>query len=568
MPRNTPPSRAKQNYPVDGCNADQITLKQADQTSCDSPLDELPPVTDTHRTMQDAGDTGRASPFELRALDYGVYLWGSLLPTFRPLSPTSASAFGPNLAGLIGRVGTWKTPKEFRGWVSLSHELTHYLQDLTTGVGHWDHSVRTRTRSGLFSQALRLTGPEVQFPMEVLAASNTYPYPPLSETLAKALALNQELREELLVVTGDTAPPARETALEERAAPLLTESSLARTYRIESLLEGEAAAVVIRQVLRTEEATEDQWEILRDNAEVWHPDQMLAEYGELWFDLVATVQTAFGVDFASMQDRDRYAFYELTGTLLGLLVDLACAHPSPQLLEETRADRREYEPGLRYVRMLAVLARMSPKEFEAWVSAFTEPDFERVEALLVEACGYRYIPSRVVYEDWLAHLETGDELRWMELLRADACRIRLERPGAWIEKSPFTMVEEKVPLLIIGPEGISSIAQRWEHFERDAKSAIYRDLTQHAIMLNLSDYFYESGRYVCPLGLARTCEVATDDCRSGLRYTSKFPEHPDCRVREWLQSLGFYLGGGNGERHTDPRCTGRGGEAGNQRVAR
>jgi hypothetical protein len=487
--------------------------------------------------------TGRASPFELRALDLAVYRWGSLLPTFKPLSPASASAFPRNLAGLLRGVGTWETPAEFRGWVSLSHELTHYLQDLTTGVGHWDHLARADTRSGLFSQALYLTGPEVQFPMDAVAASHTYPDPPLSDAVAKALALHQELRDELLAITGDAAPRGRETALEERAAPLLTDRSLARTFRIESLLEGEAVAVVIRQVLRTKEATEAQWETLRDNADVWHPDQMLAEYGELWFDLVATIQPAFGVDFASVPDHDRDAFYELTGTLLGLLVDLACAHPSPQLLEQMRADRREYEPGLRYLRMLAVLARMSSEEFEAWAAAFMERDFERVEALLVERCGYPYIPSRVIYEDWLALLEASDDPRWMELLRADACRIRLEKPGAWIEKSPFAMVEEKVPLLMIGPEGISSIAQRWEHLEPDAAKAIYGDLTRHAITLNLSDYFYESGRYVCPLGLARTCEVATDACSSGLRSISALPEHPDCRVREWLQSLGFYLGG-------------------------
>jgi hypothetical protein len=495
--------------------------------------------------MHDHADPARPSAFALRALDLAVYPWGSLLPTFTPLSSASAQIFVRNLASLMARVGNWDTAAEFRGWVSLSHELTHYLQDLTTGVGHWDHVVRGKARSPLFNEALRLTGPEVKFPVAHLAASREYRWPPLSEFLTRALALRDKLREELLVMTGDTVPPARMKDLESRAASLLTDRSLAATFRIESLLEGEAVAVVIRQVLRLEGATQEQWQILHDNSDVWHPDQMQPQYGELWFDLVANIQHGFGLDFDTASGRDRDALFELAGTILGLLVDLACAYPSPELLQQAGADRREYEPGLRYLRMLASLANMSEKSFASWAAALTGQDWEQVETLLMDRSVYPYLPSRVVYEDWLTRLRSADDVRWVERLRAESCEIRLENPAAWIEKSPFAMVQAEVPLLVIGPEGISSIMQRWEHLEPEAHKAIYGDLTRHAIVLNLTEYFYESGRYVCPLALAQTCDAATEGCRKGLRYTSELPEHDDCRVREWLQGLGFYLGGGS-----------------------
>lgn len=495
-------------------------------------------------------DADPPGPYELHALDMGVYRWGSLLPEFKPLGPVKAQDLPRNLAGLIERVGNWETPAGFRGWASFSHELTHYLQDLTTGVGHWDHMIRNQTRRGLFIEAQRLCRPETEFPVSAMARSKALSDPSSVTALADALEAHARLRDQLIVAVGDAAPPTRQHALEERAAPLLQPDGRVDAFRIEALLEGEAMSVVIRQVLRTREATALQWEILNENAGIWHPGEMLPEYGGLWFETVAVMQHLYGEDPASMSDRERDAFYELVGAFLGLLVDIACAHPSPALIEEIGADRREYEPGLRYLRLLtsiaAVFAADGEQEVGELVPAVVAHDLERAEALLLEHCGYPYLTSRAVYEDWLPRLEAGagaTMTRWTELLRAECCRTRLDEPGAWVEKAPFALIEHKVPLLLIGPEGISSMAQRWEHLEPEAAKAIYGDLTRHDIELESSDFFYETGRFSCTLGRARTCEVATDECRKGLRRPSAFPNEQECRVREWLEENAFDLGG-------------------------
>jgi hypothetical protein len=492
-----------------------------------------------------AGGASPGSPYELQALDMGVYRWGSLLPVFTRLGPASAQDFPRNIAGMIAGVGTWNTPAEFRGWAALTHELTHYLQDVTTGVGHWDHFVRRRTLSPLFSQALLLCGPETRFPAHVGGWSRALQGSVELGAAAKIRELQDELRDELLFLDASVMPPARSTALEQRVTPLLAAGARHDVYGIQFLLEGEAAAVVIKQVLGLDEATKEQWEIVRENLTVWNPDRMPGEYGELWFEIVAILQHLYGEDVNSLPTRQRDAFYELTGTLMGLLVDIACAHPAAELLAEWGVDRGEYEPGVRYLRMLAAIGAMDGPSLGQLVTAIVEGDLERAEAGMLARCSFSYAPVREIYEDWKPRLEASakSEDSWIDRIRADCCRIRLEQPGAWIEKSLFAILQHSLPFLVSGPAGIASIGQRWEHLEPTATAEIYGDVTRNSMVLAISDFFFETGRYVCPLAQAQTCEAARAECLSGIRQPSEFPPAAGCRVREWLQELGFYMGG-------------------------
>ncbi len=481
----------------------------------------------------------------------GVYQWGSLIPQFRLLSPAKAQDFPRSLASLITRSGNWKSPAEFRIWACLSHELTHYLQDLTTGIGHRDHVTRNRLRPEMLSRVLPLCAVELDFPVAAVASANVFPEPPLSTLVDEAQKLHADLREELVMVVGDAVSPARRTAFEVRAAPMLVAGGQPDNFQVESLLEGEAAVTVMRQVFRLEQATERQWEILGTYSSAWNPDVMSPQYGGLLSEVMPVMWHLFGEDPESLSSEQRRAFYEVVWTLTGLLTDIACAHPSRELLANRGEDRCEYDPGLRFLRLLAAVGSMSETELGVLIPASGAHDLERAEEILLARCAHPYIPTRLVYEDWLPRFDAFDTdapegTQWAEKLRADCCRIRLEQPGAFIDKSPFSILEHKLPFTVLGPGGTSSIGQRWEHLEPDALEDRLKDLLVYDTQLGVFDFFFETGQFVCPLAAADVCSSAIDACREGMERTSTFPSAPGCKVRDWLEGSGAYLGSENG----------------------
>lgn len=481
----------------------------------------------------------------------GVYRWGSLIPEFKLLSPARAQDFPQILASLITRSGNWKSPSEFRVWTCLIHELTHYLQDLTTGIGHWDHLTRNRLRPEMFTRVLPLCAVPLDFPLAAVAVANTFPEPPLSTLVDEGQQLHEDLREELVMVAGDAVSSDRRAAFRERAAPMLVEGGHPDNFQVDSLLEGEAAVTVMRHIFRLEQATERQWKILGTYSSTWNPDMMSSQYGGLLSEVMPVMWHLFGEDPESLSAAERRAFYEVVWTLTGLLVDIACAHPSQELLANQGQDRREYDPGLRFLRLLAAIGSMSEAELGRLIPASGAHDLERAEEVLLACCAYPYIPTRSVYEDWLPRFDAFDTdapegTQWAEKLRADCCRIRLEQPGAFIDKSPFSILEHKLPFTVLGPAGTSSIGQRLEHLEPDALEDRLKDLLVYDTQLGVSDFFFETGRFACPLAAADVCGSAVDACREGIHRTSAFPAAPGCKVRDWLEGSGAYLGSEDG----------------------
>jgi len=450
----------------------------------------------------------------------GIYRWGSLLPEFGALSQARAQDFPRNLVSLSERMGAWSTPVEFRAWACLSHELVHYLQDLTTGVGHWDHRVREEARPRLLGAAKFLCKSRlVDFPSDVG---------------------HSELNDRLLMLVGKALPKERLDSLREKAAPLLARADAVDKFRIESVLEGEAAALVLAQVIRIKGATKAQWQILNDNMGVWHPDYMPAEYGSLW-DEVQAVMTGEGELDIDGPQLDKFLL--LFAQILGTIADISCAHPPPEMLEERGEDRSEYEPGLRFLRLLGAITQLSRESSILLLEAVGRHDREQAERLMLEASSYPYPPRDSVYEAWLPSFEGSDSR--IDALRAETCRIRLENPSAWTEKSLFSIVEHKLPFTIIGPEGFTSIGQRWEHLEPRQGAELYVDLTRHSMEDAALSLFFETGRFVCPLGLGRVCDSASDACREGLRRPTDFPASPGCKARQRLENAGFDLGVAN-----------------------
>jgi hypothetical protein len=463
------------------------------------------------------------------------------MPAFSPLSPARAQDFPRTLAGFTSERVTWGTPPEFRAWVCLTHELTHYLQDLSSGVGHWDHMARNRQFTPLLERA--------RFHSNGLASLPVRSAEPIGNGIRhledETLEHVRRLRSQLLVVLGDAGSAERRSAFAELATPLLRAGASVDAFRIDSLLEGEAAAVSLRQVISIEVATAEQWAIVKDNASVWLPSAMPAEYGDLLNDVIELMKHLYGAGADELEGQELDAFLLMSARLMCLLVDISCAHPSVDLLAAKRADFREYEPGLRCLRMLAAIGAMDERQFGEAFKAMQE-DAERFESLLIEVGGYRYLPSRAVYADWadwFDKLVANDPNDWIAQLRADCCRIRVEHPDAFADKSLWSLLDNKLPFFVLGPDGLTSMGQQWAHLDPEAIVQIKDELMVNAVRLGIHDLFFETGRFVCPYALAQTCDGATVMCGRGLQRTSQFPAASVCEVRETLELNGFTLGG-------------------------
>ena len=76
-----------------------------------------------------------------------------------PLAPATAKTVIDEVASYAAGALDFETAAHGRAVLSFMHELVHYFQDLTTGVGHWDHLVHYRTNSELLGHAKRAGGP-------------------------------------------------------------------------------------------------------------------------------------------------------------------------------------------------------------------------------------------------------------------------------------------------------------------------------------------------------------------------------------------------------------------------
>src|SRR5262249_30772139 len=86
--------------------------------------------------------------YSLRSGNIADYKWGSYVTQFH-LAPFGKRTWAEILASIMAGAGIWKTPAELRAYIAFLHEIVHYFQDVTTGVGHWDFVAREHHRAEL-----------------------------------------------------------------------------------------------------------------------------------------------------------------------------------------------------------------------------------------------------------------------------------------------------------------------------------------------------------------------------------------------------------------------------------
>jgi len=119
---------------------------------------------------------------------------------------------------------------------------------------------------------------------------------------------------------------------------------------------------------------------------------------------------------------------------------------------EAGADRLDYDPGLKFMRLVLAFMYFNEEEDKQFMDAVGADDVRTQEALLLAKCEYPYLSSRDIYEDWAKLFsemieEKPDAVDSILRIRYQACKLRLSEPGACVKKTIGTIVFQQIPCL-------------------------------------------------------------------------------------------------------------------------
>ncbi|HKS26428.1 MAG TPA: hypothetical protein VJS44_01350 [Pyrinomonadaceae bacterium] len=474
--------------------------------------------------------------FHLHANDVASYRWGSLLATYSPFAPVDTRTLPETIASFAAGVAAWKSNPEFRENISFIHECVHYLQDMLTGVGHWDYTVRRKSMRGVLGDAMLLTwAPQSRPPFTNESARDEY-MP--TEILSEALETRESALDSFLFVPSPNLSASRmkdiSGALAAAAGVKEVPQSDVEPLLVDSLLESEAMVTAWLQVSWLK-MSDEQWEIAEQNRTLFNPLHMSSKYVDTFYNFYGSLSPAEG--------GETNTFVKLMLRLFPFFVDLSCAHPSERLLEQTSSSKMDYYPGLKFARLIRSFLKFTPAEDEKFYQAIYEKDVWKAEDYLLQHCEFPYMASRQIYEDWselFTEMAKADDNRILRI-RQQCSQFRLSDPSACVTKTLSFPVFNKVPIYYLLPTGIQSYGFSYDHIDPEEKAIYFADLMQYNRDLALIDYYFDTGQFICPFAEANVCDAITNACRTGITEPNQFPQRDACLVRHSLEAAGFKL---------------------------
>jgi hypothetical protein len=461
----------------------------------------------------------------LHAGDWADYEWGTLVPTFRSSARVHKKTLLDTLQSLYYRVGPWRTELEFRRTIAFMHEFVHFAQDLFTGIGCWDYLVQQKYLPRVLGDARSRSSEQ----------PNRVPF-------ARTEDVENYYEEIVYVPTKKLSARRRQKLLD--AIGRLPDFQLRNVDDLlpcfaENLLESEAAVTVLYQYFNLEQmVSEDGEQIAKQNRALYFPGYMPEQY---WSQFSFFLE-ALDLDLENARhNEDMFASY---CWMFILVCDLACAHPSPRLLQAKGQDRIEYEPGIKFIRLVRAMNRLSEVEGKDFAAASQRKDLPAMEKILLDQCDYPYLTGQEVYEDWadlFAEMAKQDDDRVLAM-RASCCRQRVNEPMYFIGKYAARSVEQNIPVYVLTPPGFVFFGINKFLFPEE-QDALFVDLLKRSRDFALTSFFFGDGKYRCPLAESKQCDAATVTCLDGISRGQQFPPAGDCIVRHGLEACGFRIDG-------------------------
>jgi hypothetical protein len=316
----------------------------------------------------------------------------------------------------------------------------------------------------------------------------------------------------------------------------LTESTILDDLSLTSLFEGEAA-LIVAQHLSNLPLSQEQYEIASDNDHLWSLVKVSGPYTRLIKLALPSLLNYFDIERGS-----KAAELHLVYHIISLMIDLASAYPTPDLLETSALAKYYYEPGIRFMWLLNTLLDFDTATSDAFISAIIRGPYE-AEAVLLQYCKVPYPPSLDIYHSWqtlLSKISEEDDDRVAEM-RKQACVARAEKPRLY-QKELSTFFDAGLQINYINDTGIQSYYTNGPFFPSDDKfKELVVDILKESRDLSLVEAFVGRAQYVCPLASAQICEARAPDCLSGISNLGCLPG-AGCSVRSSLENTGFILG--------------------------
>jgi hypothetical protein len=267
----------------------------------------------------------------------GHYDWGTSTIWFSPIASVYRMSPIQLFANWAQGHAAWRTDAEFRQTVAVLHELVHYQQDLTTGVGHWDYVQRKSANRWLLSvarTASRIRGlPKSLFTNSDHAKNfflDAFNKSLFNEWPSQREREQADLREVI----------SKNPAYHPDAADYIS---------METILETEAILSVFSYI-STLPLSPEQTSTADNNSSIYVPPLMPLKYRRLFNSIHNSMTDKLALD----TDEDFSIFVDAhPNTLTALydfylwIVDSCLAYPPPSYFDRTGDDPLMFHPGIK-----------------------------------------------------------------------------------------------------------------------------------------------------------------------------------------------------------------------------
>jgi hypothetical protein len=457
--------------------------------------------------------------FDLGNGHAAAYGWGtcfSRYPTAAVDRRTLVELLASNVAGSSG----WESTADFRERTAFTHEMVHYLQDLSTGLGHWDHVQRLALVTKVFPDLSRET--PGSGPRDLVAARHARAWTASRLRFVPDAAFPYARAERMRGAMGLPAAVPGDDGVDLMA------------YRPEGLLEAEAMAVTALMVLGSARNGPDH-EMAFDERTLWHPDDLAPIYQATWDDFLPLFLSEMGEGAERRFEENNRTWITVGFRLLAFLIDLACAHPDPRRIR-SEADLAAHEPGTRFLAFCRALHGLDGGPTTLFYEHFSNGRLDEAEDVLLSGCDRGYPPSRQVYGEWVEYYDTMAESEDLPLdpvtrLRRAVAEVRAATHllGSW--KTIWTFLDHEIPIMVITAGGIESTQTGHYAVDPEAVPALVREAYLQVLDVRMVDYYLTGAPVTCPRATMQVCDAATPRCRAGLRAAADFPAQ-GCLVRD------------------------------------
>lgn len=437
------------------------------------------------------------------------YRWGSGAIRFTDISAVGRMAPAEIVTEIMKQHSIWDGDAGFRRTVTYLHELVHYLQDLTTGIGHWDFVQRQAAYNELmpaivsqFDAGPSTAPPDARRFNEMVSDSFFNGWPHADRSWEKQCLADTASGNGWHIEGGD----------------------IAELFSMESILETEAVLQTVVTIMRTDMTPKAQ-AILRDNISIFNPLRMPEKYSGLCqFILHHTMHSLGATDTETFvreiggTDVDLAKLYHL----YVFLIDLACAHPPPRYFEETSLRREDFLPGVRLMRYMYAFQNGLPDDADDPIST---------ERRLNQACGIAYPTVSEVYRMWAAYFIAEPQTPMVKVRAVNATE-RISSTDAFAKIANGVAVNQ-IPVVyaVAGLSGTYSLRineHKWDEGYRHLDDSAGWD----AVFLESLKAFYTPRPFRC--SVPPSCPVCRQSCLGGFAFPHEVPPDKDCVVHAYL----------------------------------